>query len=271
MTTADRSSLSDEQLAEDAMGYVPVSAPSRREPLEDMILTSSPLPQRFFSTVARIRWTHGDVAESVRRVRAHFAARGVHEFTWWLSPSTTPADLGERLIELGAVPDPAGDGATAMVLDRPPLGAVPDGVRVEAVETLDEFRLLQQILMDIDDTTPAERADAMLADLAGRWELYRSSGRRGFLAFVDGAAASAGQIALLDERRALLTGGATRAWARGRGCYRALVLERWRLLRERGLRAMVVQASSMSAPVLAALGFRATATLRVLADRSAAG
>jgi hypothetical protein len=268
MTTADRSSLRDEQLAEDAMAYVPVSAPSWREEHEDMVLTSSPLPQRFLSSVARIRWQGRDVAGMVRRVRAHFAARGTREFNWWLSPSTTPADLGQRLLELGAVPDPAGARATAMVLDRAPSGGVPQGVRVEAVETFERFRLLQQILLGIDETTPRERADAMLADLAGRWERYGPSGRRGFLAFVDGVAASAGQLAVLDERRALLAGGATRPWARGRGCYRALVLERWRLMSERGTRAMLVQASDMSAPVLAALGFRATAALSVLADRS---
>jgi hypothetical protein len=269
MSTADPSSLRDAQLAEDAMAYAPVSAPSVREHHADMVLTSSPLPQRFFSTVARIRWAGRDVAQAVHAVRAHFAARGAQEFTWWLSPSTTPANLRERLIELGAVPDPGGERATAMVLDHPPLGDVPDGVRVEAVETLEQFGLLQRILLDIDDTTPRERADALLADLAERWDRYRSGGRRGFLAFVDGRAASAGQIAILDDRRALLTGGATRPWARGRGCYRALVLERWRLMSARGTRALVVQASDMSAPLLAALGFEATATLRVLADRSA--
>jgi hypothetical protein len=37
---------------------------------------------------------------------------------------------------------------------------------------------------------------------------------------------------------------------------------------ERGMQAMVVQASEMSAPLLAALGFKATTTLSVLADRS---
>lgn len=268
MTSADRSALSDEQLAEDAMGYVPVIAPWQREQLEDMILTSSPLPLRFFSSVARIRWANRDVAEAVRSVRAHFAARGAKEFTWWLSPSTTPADLRERLIELGAVPDPDGERATAMVLDHAPVGGMPEGVRVEAVETFGQFRLQQQILLDLDETTPRERADAMLADLDTRWDRYRSSGRRGFLAFVDGVAASAAQIVMLDDRRALLTGGATRPWARGRGCYRALVLERWRLMSERGMQAMVVQASEMSAPLLAALGFKATATLSVLADRS---
>ena len=268
MTTADLSSLPDEQLAEDAMSYVPVIAPAVREHREDMVLTSSPLPQRFQSSVARIRWADRDVAEAVRFVRAYFAARGVPEFTWWLSPSTTPPDLGQRLVDLGAVPDPDAARTTAMVLDRPPLGDVPAGIRVEPIETLEQFRLMQQILFDIDDTTPRERADALLADLAGRWERYRASGRRGFLAFVGDVAASAGQIALLDDRRALLTGGATRPWARGRGCYRALVLERWRLMGERGVRALVVQASGMSAPLLAALGFRATATLSVLADRS---
>jgi hypothetical protein len=268
MTSATAALLSDEQLAEDAMGYAPISRPSSREARDDMILTASPLPQRFFSTVAQIRWADRDVPDAIRWVRAHFAARGTKEFTWWISPSTTPVDLRQRLIDHGAVPDPGGERATAMVLDREPLGCVPHGVQVEPVDTLDRFRQLQEILFEIDETTPRERAEAMLADLPARWDRYRSSGRRGFLAYVDGVAASAGQLAVLDGRRALLTGGATRPWARGRGCYRALVLERWRLMRALGTRAMVVQASDMSAPVLSGLGFRTTATLSVLADRS---
>jgi hypothetical protein len=271
MTSGPPSALSDEQLAEDAMGYVPISAPSAREDAGEMILTSSPLPHRFYSTVSRIRWAGKDVPATVRSVRAHFAARGTSEFNWWLSPSTTPADLRERLIDLGAVPEPQGERATAMVLDRPPVGSVPDGVRVEAVQTLEQFRQLQQILLDIDDTTPRERADALLADLPGRWAGYRSLARHGFIAFVDGEPVSAGQIAMLDSRRALLTGGATRSWARGRGCYRALVIERWRLMSALGMQSMVVQASDMSTPVLTALGFRATATLSVLADRASRG
>ena len=192
------------------MSYVPVSAPLVREEQEDLVLTSSPLPHRFFSTVARIRWVDRDIPVKVRSVRAHFAARGTNEFTWWLGPSTTPEGLRERLIDLGAVPDPDGERATAMVLDHDPLGGVPHGVRVEAVETLEQFQLLQEILLEIDETTPRERASALLADLEGRWARYRSDGRQGFLAFVDGVAASAGQVGTLDDRRALLTGGATR-------------------------------------------------------------
>jgi hypothetical protein len=271
VTSSCLSFLADELLAEDAMGYVPVSAPWVRDEQEDMVLTSSPLPHRFFSTVARIRWVDKDIPLTVRSVRAHFAARGTNEFTWWLGPSTTPGDLREQLINLGAVPDPDGERATAMVLDHDPLGGVPHGVRVEMVETLEQFRLLQEILLEIDENTPQGRAFALLANLEGRWARFRSDRRFGFLAFVDDVAASAGQIGMLDDRRALLTGGATRPWARGRGCYRALVLERWRSLKARGTQAMVVQASDMSAPLLAAVGFRKTATLSILTDRAQCG
>jgi len=199
---------------------------------------------------------------------AHFAGRGAKEFTWWLSPSTTPGDLGQRLLESGATPDAEAAQTTAMVLDRLPTGSASKGVQVQAVESLEQFRTLQTILFDIDDTTPPERSETMLADLPARWERYRASGRVGFLAFVDGVAASAGQIAMLDERRALLTGGATRPWARGRGCYRTLVIERWRHMHERGTRALVVQASQMSTPVLSSLGFKTAARVSVFADRS---
>ena len=264
----DLSSLSAAELAEDAMGYVPIIPPSTREVRDDMVLTASPLPDRMVSTVSRIRWDGGDIAERVAEVRAHFAERGTAEFCWWLGPSTTPPGLREALLELGAVPELWGERATAMVLDHPPVGERPSGVEVVAVDDLDRYRTLVEILFELDDDTPAEQRDAVLAGLPERWERYRTT-RVGFLAYVDGVAASAGQVSMLDARRGLLTGGATRPWARGRGCYRALVVERWKLMSERGAEAFVVQASDMSAPLLAALGFRTTATLTVLADRSA--
>jgi hypothetical protein len=54
---------------------------------------------------------------------------------------------------------------------------------------------------------------------------------------------------------AILSGGATAEHARGRGSYRALVRARWDDVVARGGGALVVQAASLSEPILRRLGF----------------
>jgi hypothetical protein len=123
-------------------------------------------------------------------------------------------------------------------------------------------------IFEIDEDTPASKREERLAGLEERWAVFNAPrSRSGFVAYVDDVPASAGQLAYLSATCALLTGGATRPWARGRGCYRALVEARWDLVSPEGIRAFVVQASDMSMPILAGLGFRTTAALHVLVDR----
>jgi predicted GNAT superfamily acetyltransferase len=56
--------------------------------------------------------------------------------------------------------------------------------------------------------------------------------------------------------------------ARGRGVYRALVRARWDVAVARGTPALVVQAGTMSQPILERLGFRTVCTIRLFVDDS---
>jgi hypothetical protein len=64
-----------------------------------------------------------------------------------------------------------------------------------------------------------------------------------------------------------LFGGSTLPEARGHGAYRALVAARWQDAVARGTPALVTQASPMSRPILASLGFREVCEIRILIDR----
>ena len=66
----------------------------------------------------------------------------------------------------------------------------------------------------------------------------------------------------------VLSGGATRPEARGRGAYRALVRARWDEAVRRGHPQLVAQASAMSRPVLQRAGFRTVGTVTLFADRA---
>jgi len=64
----------------------------------------------------------------------------------------------------------------------------------------------------------------------------------------------------------LLFGGSTLPEARGRGAYRSLVAARWHDAVARGTPVLVTQASPMSRPILAQLGFREVCEIRILLD-----
>jgi GNAT superfamily N-acetyltransferase len=83
---------------------------------------------------------------------------------------------------------------------------------------------------------------------------------------VDGAPI-AGADALYLDHAVVLCGGATLPEARGRGAYRALVQARWDEAVARGTPALVVQAGSMSRPILERLGFEEVVRVKVLLDR----
>jgi hypothetical protein len=220
------------------------------------------------ANVAEIRWTPDEVDQRITAVRAWFGARGCSEFTWWLGPSSRPIDLMERLVARGAVEDPEGGHTTAMVLLREPATAVAAGVTVERVTSFEQFMQMERILFEIDDDASDPDQLRLAASLESRWDEYRDPAyaQTGFVAFVDGRPAAAGQMEFLDAGFAHLSGGATRPWARNRGCYAALVAARWEVAQSAGWRGFVVQASDMSAPILSRIGFTRTADLMVLHD-----
>jgi GNAT superfamily N-acetyltransferase len=85
----------------------------------------------------------------------------------------------------------------------------------------------------------------------------------GVIAYTDGEPVSAGRIEFNERSEfASLWGGGTLAEWRGRGIYRATVLERARLAHERGYRFLQVDALSTSQPILERLGFVQLTTTR---------
>jgi GNAT superfamily N-acetyltransferase len=86
-----------------------------------------------------------------------------------------------------------------------------------------------------------------------------------YVAYVDGTpvARASGSF---SEHGVTLFGGSTLPEARGRGAYRALVAARWDDAVARGTPALVTQASPMSRPILAQLGFEEVCKIRILLD-----
>lgn len=190
-----------------------------------------------------------------RQVRV-FADRG-EPFEWKLHEHDQPADLAERLIAAGLVPE---DLETILIV---PVTAVagdvltPEGVTLRAVSEradLDRIGAMEEALWHDDragwlpDALAAERAvdpDAMTIIVAEAGEELICAG---WVRFVTGT------------DFATLWGGGTLPEWRGRGIYRAIVAHRANLAARRGFRYLQVDASADSRPILERLGFQAVTT-----------
>lgn len=218
-----------------------------------------------FTGAGRIRASDaGRVLETVRTA----LQRAERDWaTWWVSDRTTPAGLADRLEAEGAVPlsEPGGIEPvyTAMTLsDRP--GDGPADVVARQVASAGEYITAAEILHEETGVT-----DDLREKMATGFEqIHRTGIRTTYLAWIDGEPVGMAAMAIVPQGAALV-GSHTRADARGRGVYTALIAARWHDAVAAGARGLAVQGGSLSRPVLERVGFCPVGTVRVLIDRFA--
>jgi hypothetical protein len=194
----------------------------------------------------------GEELDAVRaEIHAALRERGRAECAWEVATHAEPGDLVDRLQALGLR---VTEHQVGMVLDRPPTD-VPAGIEVRRVRTDDEYYEAERIaVVAFGEKTMPERR-AYEPNPAGPI----------FLAYLDGRPVARGSAAF-SEHGVTLFGGSTLPEARGRGAYRALVAARWEDAVARGTPLLVTQASPMSRPILARLGFREVCKITALSD-----
>jgi GNAT superfamily N-acetyltransferase len=173
------------------------------------------------------------------------------EWEWKHHSHDRPADLPERLLRAGFVPEPP---ETLMVADVASLDLdVPPPPGVELVRVVDDAGV--RALVDVHDTVFGGDHAFIGRHVAAH--LHDDPATVvAVLAVADGAPVSGGRLELArgTDFASLWGGGTLRAW-RGRGVFRALVAHRARLAAEAGFRYLQVDASDDSRPILARLGF----------------
>ena len=197
-----------------------------------------------------------DELEEVRaEMHAILRERGRTALTWEIGTHATPADLTDRLLALGLVDDEPTPLAVGMVLTEAPAAPPPD-VEVRRAET-PEDRLASEQIAAIAFGGPAPTEPPPPND---------DPNNVVYVAFVGGRPVARAS-ASFGEHAVSLFGGSTLPEARGHGAYRALVAARWEDAVARGTPVLVTQASPMSRPILARLGFREVCEIRILLDR----
>lgn len=190
-----------------------------------------------------------------RQVRV-FADRG-EAFEWKLHWHDRPADLSERLIAQGFVPEDLETVVIAPVAEVAGEVLMPSGISSREVferTDLDRIGAMEEAIWHDDRT-------GWLADSLEAEQVADPHGITIVVAESAGELVCAGWVRFASETDfATLWGGGTLPGWRRRGIYRALVTYRANLAAERGFRYLQVDASSESRPILQRLGFTAVTT-----------
>jgi len=177
---------------------------------------------------------------------------------WKLYAYDRPDDLAQRLVAAGL--EPEDEEAVVVVeireldLDAP----LPAGVEVRMAADAEAVA----VWVEVNELAFGERYDGVGRVLLRALESERPRDL-GVIAYAAGEPVSAGRIEFNErsEFASLWGGGTLQEW-RGRGIYRATVLERARLAHQRGYRFLQVDALPTSRPILERLGFVQLTTTR---------
>jgi hypothetical protein len=250
------------QFAEEPDQFLPEQAlPLRRVRAPSFVLTFWPTQ----SSISEIRSTDDELDETIEHARRLVTENGQTRTTWAVGPSCRPVGLATRLGARGFVPalPPLEPSLTAMALVTPP-PAPPDDVEAKLVTNFDDYVVAFRI-GHAAFGVPEDVAAKQLAALPDMWTRYDRMNRFAHLAFIDGEPIGS-SFTLAGTIGLVLNGSSVLPEARGRGAYRALVAARWAQAVELEKPALVVQAGSMSAPILARCGFQPICVLDLLDD-----
>lgn len=182
--------------------------------------------------------------------RDHFAARG-EAMEWKTRAHDRPADLPDRLLAAGFVPEEPETVVIGLAAEMADAGSAPDGIRIRRT---DDPRDLVRIAA-MESAVWGEDWSWLAEDLE-REVAHDDEHFRVFVAEADGEIVSAAWLATKPGTGfGGLWGGSTLARYRHRGIYRALVAARAREALDRGVEYLQVDASADSRPILERLGF----------------
>jgi GNAT superfamily N-acetyltransferase len=233
----------------------------RRLPFAGLQARSMPVSDPLASILGAARLSPEEAPRVARDVVAYFAARR-QAFSWRVGPSSRPASLAEHLHAAGMRPGITIRGLVMPAL-RIPADPLPTGMVVRPARPDDQPALAGLI----EQAYPASR------ELASRLcALYLQPAAAGLVrvsvAEIAGEPGLRGMGVTYDfpgRPIAALAGAAVLPAHRHRGFYRALLADRLREARRRGIDQVVLQAvSTTSAPICRRHGFEDRFEIQVL-------
>lgn len=206
-----------------------------------------------------VLWSDLDEATADAEIAAqvaYFGARGEEEggpeFEWKLYSHDRPADLGDRLLAAGFVPEPPETLVVARTADLAALPVEPpEGITLKVVTDEAGVDLMMEVHHRAFGTERPRIREQMLSLLRDEPDTIEA-----VLAMAGDVPVSAARMEMRPGSAfAGLWGGGTAPQWRGRGIYRLLVAHRARVAAARNIPYLQVDASDDSRPILERLGF----------------
>jgi GNAT superfamily N-acetyltransferase len=211
----------------------------------------------------RNAWVVAPRRANIEWARDESRRRGVPEIVWWVGWNV-PAGLEDELAAHGLVPHDTQPVLTGMTCATEPPSA--PQVDVRPIESLEQYLEAIAVDWEVWDVPEPDREQRRAIGAAVFAEDQESGVAHHWAAFADGRPVGFGRALDMEDGVALM-GGAVLPEARRRGVYRALVHARWEHAAARGTPLLVVQAGTMSAPVLDGLGFERHGEIHLFTDR----
>lgn len=252
MAAAD--ALIEDVLAQALLSYSHLPG-ARHRADEDLLWIRSGQPYGSMNHVVRLRMRPDGFEERATALISTFAP-DAFPMTWWVGPTSQPADVRDRLRALGLHEEEIEFGMI-LDLDQPfPQADPPAGATLETVDdaaALDEW----QDVMAAAYAWPADGGKRRLYRtlFAGDLSVPGASTRRHFLVR-DGGRPAAGSSLYLVAGHAFVTNIGTAPWARGRGLGTVATVATLRHARRLGFHAAVLTASVDGRGLYLRLGFR---------------
>lgn len=209
-----------------------------------------------FNGIIRAWFSTEDIDAQIERLLTPFRERDL-PMAWLTFPSTTPGDLGKRLLKHGLVLDERLPGMAVDLRMLPLDEAPPAGITIKVVEDAAEMEQWIYTLSEGSSFPPF--VTTLLLDILQRQGYHQSEQYRPYCALRDGRVVG---TSLLSPGGGLagIYNVCTQPEERGRGIGRAITLAALRSAYSRGYRHATLQSSKMGLPIYRRLGFEELCT-----------
>jgi GNAT superfamily N-acetyltransferase len=223
----------------------------RLDERSDRVCVMTGIPEPLFNAVFRAHLAPSEVEGAIEEIRLDAAAWDVPLF-WWLTPTTTPPDLGSTLLQhgfvhAGTVPGMAVD--LARLDSQLPL---PRGLTIQVVKDSATLDVWAEIAAVGTGFTPP--VAAMMRTLEQDVGLRPANALRRYVGYLDGTAVAVSGL-VQHSGVAGIFAVATLPEARGQGIGAAMTRIPLRHALDNGYKVGTLQASEMGYPVYRRLGF----------------
>ena len=217
----------------------------------DRVSVMTGIPEPLFNAVFRARLAPDAVTAAVDDIRLDAAEWNVPLF-WWLTPSTTPPDLGDTLVQHGFVHAGTVPGMAVELARLEGQAVLPRDLTIKVVEDKSTLDVWAEIAAA--GTGFAQPVAAMVKTVEQDIGLQPANGLRRYVGYLGGVPVAASGL-VLHAGVAGIFAVATLPHARGKGIGGAMTRIPLLDARAEGYEVGTLQASEMGYPVYKRLGF----------------